>query len=109
MTALKTLAGRIDKLPIDQQIELLYTLAKIDGDLGRDAEAFDQLIAGNAKKRRTMDYNEMQELGFYSAVEQTFTSELLREKSGQGKPDACTDFYRRHAALGNDVDRTDPR
>lgn len=86
LRTLRSLARRVDTLALDEQIELHFALAKVEADLGKNAESFEQLLLGNAKKRGTIEYNEPYELAFYLDAERTFTPELLREKGGGGNP-----------------------
>jgi tetratricopeptide (TPR) repeat protein len=92
LQTLRTLVQRLETLPIDQQIELHFTLGKVEADLGRDSESFDHFVAGNAKKRATLEYDETAELALYADTEVAFSLDLVRENSIRGNPSPAPIF-----------------
>ena len=61
----------------DDQIELRFALGKAYDDVGRRADAFTQWLAGNALKRKLLDYDEHATLNELDQVQTVFTPELI--------------------------------
>jgi tetratricopeptide (TPR) repeat protein len=78
VAAMEELARNIALLPVNQQIELHFALAKAYEDLGRRNESFQQLLAGNALKRRQIAYDETTTLALFERIRALFTPELMR-------------------------------
>jgi tetratricopeptide (TPR) repeat protein len=70
----------------EAQCNLHFALAKAYGDIGNAPESFRHLLAANALKRRTIDYDERAVIGSFERIAQVFTPALMREKSGHGDP-----------------------
>jgi len=72
-------------LCVADRIELHFGLAKAYEDVGRHEDAFRQLLAGNALKRRHVAYDEAAILGAMARVETAFTPALIRSRQGAGE------------------------
>jgi hypothetical protein len=84
--AMEGLARDIDSLPVDQQIELHFALGKVYADVEQLERSFRHLLAGNALKRRQIDYDEAAEFGRSRRSKAVFTSELIERMRGAGDP-----------------------
>ena len=73
-------------LSVDDRIELHFALAKAYKDLGRWADAFSQLLEGNALKRRQIAYDEAETLAPLKRIVEGFTPDLMRTRQGVGEP-----------------------
>jgi len=69
-----------------QQSELHFAKAKAYGDLGRHEDAARHLLAGNALKRKRVEYDEAATFAMWRHIETVFTAELLRRRAGVGDP-----------------------
>ena len=85
LRAMEDLAQNIASLPINQQIELHFALAKAYGDVGRNHDSFQQLLAGNALKRRQIVYDETATLAEFRRIRAEFTPEVMRTFRGVGE------------------------
>jgi hypothetical protein len=90
--ALEKIAKDSAALSVDDRIELHFALAKAYEDVGRPAEAFSQLLDGNALKRRQIAYNEANALGMFDRVRAAFTPELFRTWQNVGHPSPAPVF-----------------
>lgn len=79
-------------LPVKDQIELHFALAKVFADLGQHEHSFRHLLKGNALHRARIDYDEAATLGLFDRIRTVFTPELLRAKSDLGDPSALPVF-----------------
>lgn len=73
-------------LSVDDRIEMHFALAKVHEDAGRFEQAFQQLAAGNALKRRQMSYDEAATLGAFERARRMFSAEFMDAHSGCGDP-----------------------
>jgi tetratricopeptide (TPR) repeat protein len=73
-------------LSAQDQLDLHFALAKAYEDLGRLDDAFGQLLAGNALKRRLIAYDEAATLGTLKHIREVFTSELIGSWQHVGEP-----------------------
>ncbi len=78
VAAMEELAWETASLSIDDRVELHFALAKAYEDLGRSEDAFEQLLAGNALKRRRIEYDEAAALGMLERIREVFTPDLIR-------------------------------
>jgi tetratricopeptide (TPR) repeat protein len=85
LTAMEMFARNIGSLPVKQQIELHFALAKAYDDVGRRHESFQQLLAGNALKRRQIPYEETATLAAFERIRTVFTPELMRTFQDAGE------------------------
>ena len=90
--ALEDLARNIETLPVDDRIALNFALAKTYGDLGQRERSFGHLLAGNALKRRTIDYDEAETVDKFERTARAFTPELLQRLRGFGDPSGVPVF-----------------
>lgn len=68
------------------RIDLHFALAKAYEDGERYDDAFRELIAGNARKRAEIAYDEAAELGFFAALERTIDAPLIASLRPYGNP-----------------------
>ncbi|HEY5068083.1 MAG TPA: tetratricopeptide repeat protein [Xanthobacteraceae bacterium] len=90
--AMEELAQDIEALPVKQQINLHFALAKAYEDMGRCDGAARQLLAGNALKRRQIQYEEHVALEELDRIRQVFTPELMQSLEGGGDPSSAAVF-----------------
>lgn len=81
----KLLQG-IESLPMGEQVELHFALAKALDDLGDKRQSFQHLLAGNALHRQRIKYDEPETLDLFDRVRQVFTPELMALSRGFGNP-----------------------
>jgi len=84
--AMEDLARDIDSLSVDQQIELHFALGKAYADVEQLDQSFRHLLAGNALKRRQIDYDEPAEFARLRRSKAVFTPELIARMRGAGDP-----------------------
>jgi tetratricopeptide (TPR) repeat protein len=82
--ALECLAMELESLEPDEQIALHFALGKAYADREQHAKAFHHWRAGNTLKRQRITYDEPGTLGLFERIAWTFTSDLIRQKSGGG-------------------------
>jgi tetratricopeptide (TPR) repeat protein len=68
----------------EARLPLHFALGKAYEDCGDSGKAFQHYQAGNALKRRTLDYDEERELSGMARTEQTFSAEFMARLSGRG-------------------------
>jgi tetratricopeptide (TPR) repeat protein len=86
IAAMESLLPSLASLGEEQQAELHFALGKAYGDIARHEESFRHLIAGNAIKHRTDEYDEAAQLTMMKHIETVFTADLLRRNAGAGDP-----------------------
>ncbi len=79
-------ARDIASLPVKQQIELHFALAKACGDVGRHADSFRHLRIGSALKRQQIPYDEAATVALFERIRTAFTPELIRTFRDAGDP-----------------------
>ena len=79
-------ARGIASLPVKQQIELHFALAKAYDDVGRNAESFRHLQIGNTLKRQQIPYDEAATSALFERIRAVFTPELIRTFHNAGEP-----------------------
>jgi tetratricopeptide (TPR) repeat protein len=84
-TKLEEIAREASSLAVEEQVHLHFALAKAYGDIGQHENAFGQLLAGNALKRRNVVYDEASLLAGLERVKKVFTPKLLRGLEGLGE------------------------
>jgi Flp pilus assembly protein TadD len=92
VTALESLAKDPASLSIADRAHLHFALAKAYDDTGRCDGAFEQLLAGNALKRRQIAYDEAATLARMDRVRELFTREFIAEREGCGEPSSLPVF-----------------
>jgi tetratricopeptide (TPR) repeat protein len=92
LAKMEKLAQSIKTLPVNQQIDLHFALAKAYEDVGRYDDAFQRLLTGNALKRRQIQYHEAAALGELDHIMEVFTPEFVQTFQGAGEPSAVPVF-----------------
>jgi len=92
LRVMEDLARDIASLPVKQQIELHFALAKAYDDVGRREDSLRQLSAGNALKRRQIRYDEAATLATFERIRTVFTPELMRALRNVGEPSSLPVF-----------------
>jgi tetratricopeptide (TPR) repeat protein len=91
LAALEALAGRND-LSADKALYIHFALAKALDDVGDYVRAFEHLRAGNALKRRQINYEEASVLGLFQRISAVFDRGVLEHLQGQGDPSSVPVF-----------------
>jgi tetratricopeptide (TPR) repeat protein len=86
LQAMEKLAERMTSLSVGDQIELHFALAKAYDDIAEHDRSFRHLVEGNTLRRQQLTYDEAASLNVFNRVQETFTSELMREMGGFGDP-----------------------
>jgi hypothetical protein len=84
--SLERLAATASSLPVSDQIRLHFAIGKACSDLGQNERAFDHLVAGNALRRRQVDYAEAEVLGLFERIQSIFSDEFVGARRGLGDP-----------------------
>lgn len=84
LAPLEALAKNMPSLSVPERGELHFALGKAYDDLGRWQDAFAQFQAGNALRRRSLDYDEKAALGLMAAMQEAFTPQAIAGHAGQG-------------------------
>ena len=74
------------------KMDLHFALGQALQDIGQHQQAFEHLIAANALKRRSVNYNEADSLGRLKSIRTVFTPQLMRTKEGNGDRSAAPIF-----------------
>jgi tetratricopeptide (TPR) repeat protein len=86
LDGLEALATDLAALPDNDRVAVHFALGRAYGDLGEHARSFRHLIAGNALKRRQIQYDEAAHLDLFARIAQVFTPGLMARKRGGGDP-----------------------
>jgi tetratricopeptide (TPR) repeat protein len=86
LAAMEKLLPAFAARPAQQQIDLHFALAKAYDDTGEPEKSFQQLVSGNALKRRLSHYDEAATIDVFERIRRVFTPGLLRVLSGHGDP-----------------------
>jgi Sulfotransferase family len=89
LTMLESLQERSANLSGESRIYLHFALAKAYEDIGENDRSFDQLLTGNALKRRVTEYDEAKVLAQIGAIHEVFTAELVEAMSVSAAPDGA--------------------
>ncbi len=81
-----------DGLSATDRMHLDFALGKAYADLKDHGRSFGHLIAGNAQKRRRVDYDEAATMGLFDRMQAVFTRDLIAAKGGSGDPSAVPIF-----------------
>lgn len=84
LPGLRRLIDRIDTLDDEKKISAHFAMGKALSDLKQYDEAFAHLKQANALKRPTIDYDEGQRLAMFKNIEERFSPDLFKAKSGSG-------------------------
>jgi tetratricopeptide (TPR) repeat protein len=74
---LERLVDELPEMPDRDKTQLHFALGKALTDVGRMKEGFQHLLAGNALKRRDIDYDETSELKKFRDIEAAFDKDLM--------------------------------
>jgi tetratricopeptide (TPR) repeat protein len=85
LAAMEALAGRTQGLSKTDRMQLDFALGKAYADLKDHARSITHLLAGNAKKRAQIAYDEATTMGLFARIEAAFTAERIAAKSGLGE------------------------
>ncbi|TPW28734.1 tetratricopeptide repeat-containing sulfotransferase family protein [Pararhizobium mangrovi] len=92
MAAMERLYARADATRAERML-LAFALAKSLEDIGRYDEAFDYLLAGNAARRETIDYDPAATRRDFKEVRRVFSAEFFASLGdGHGDPDTTPVF-----------------
>jgi tetratricopeptide (TPR) repeat protein len=83
-SAMTELAREVTSLPVKEQIALHFALGRTLSELGDHAQSFEHLLKGNALARKQINYDETATLAQLERIREVFSSELIRERQGQG-------------------------
>ncbi len=87
LAEMEEFARSIASLPVKQQIELHFALAKACDDVGRHADSFQHLRIGNALKRQQIPYDETATVALFERIRTVFTPERIRTlQNAVGEP-----------------------
>ena len=92
LAAMEDYAEKIATLPIQEQIELNFALAKAYDDVGRYGDSFRYLLAGNGLKRQQIPYHEAATLMAFEHIRAAFTPELMHALRDSGDPSSLPVF-----------------
>jgi tetratricopeptide (TPR) repeat protein len=84
LQAMEKLAERMTSLSLGDQIELHFALAKAYDDIAEHDKSFRHLVEGNTLNRRQITYDEIASLNVFHRMQETFTSDLMRDMVGFG-------------------------
>ena len=86
LAKMEEFARSFASLPVKQQIELHFALAKAYDDVGRHGVAFEHLRIGNALKRQQIPYDEAATAALFERIRAVFTPDLIRRLRNTGEP-----------------------
>ncbi len=86
LSAMQALADDAAAIGVDGQIDLHFALGKAYADLGRHADSFRHLLAGNALQRRQIAYDEAAHLAAFDRIRTICSPALMRARRGGGDP-----------------------
>ena len=84
LAAIEAVAAKSDGLTKTDRIQLDFALGKAYGDLRDYKRSFTHLLAGNAGKRATINYDETAAFSLFDRIEAILTPERIAQKSGHG-------------------------
>jgi len=79
-------AAMDEALPLESRIEALFAHAKVQGDLGNGAQAFNTLVRANRLRRGTIGYDENPLLQSFDLLARTFNRAFIEAARGHGDP-----------------------
>jgi tetratricopeptide (TPR) repeat protein len=92
IAVMEKLDQNVASLPIKQQVQLHFALAKAYEDIGENEKSFRKLLTGNALRRQGVVYNEAATLLAFERLQATFTRDLMCARQGIGVPCAAPVF-----------------
>jgi tetratricopeptide (TPR) repeat protein len=84
LAAMEALAAKSEGLSNTDRLQLDFALGKAYADLKDYRRSFTHLLAGNARKRAAIAYDEAATLSLFDRIEAVFTRDLITRKSGGG-------------------------
>jgi tetratricopeptide (TPR) repeat protein len=90
--ALQALAPEVPAMPPDWQLSFHFTMGKTLANIGENERSFRHYLAGNALKRREIEYDEAEALRRFRVTRVFFTSEFLQSWQGCGNPSSLPIF-----------------
>lgn len=85
LAAMEKILAEAEDPASDRYMPLHFALGKAYDDLGQYERAFSHFRRGAAIKRTKLKYDEAQTLGFFDAIRETFTEELMKNPPYAGK------------------------
>jgi tetratricopeptide (TPR) repeat protein len=92
LTEMERLLGEVDTLALGERTDLHFALGKAYDDLGRNAEAAQQWLQGNALKRREVSYDPAAMDEGFERIRNVFAQDWLEIRQGAGYPSAIPVF-----------------
>lgn len=92
LAALDALSRNAAALPIKDRMHLHFARARVLEDIGRPEDGFRELLAGNALKRRQIDYDEATTLARMDRTRELFTPDLVEARKNAGIPSSIPVF-----------------
>ena len=86
IAAMENLVKQGEAVDARNRMLLHFALGTIYQKLGEHQQSFSHFAAGNAIRRREIEYDEKVSLGQLAHIRETFTPELMAGKSGHGDP-----------------------
>lgn len=86
LAGMEALAAKAGGLSKKDRMQLDFALGKAYADLKNYPRSFTHLLAGNAAKRATINYDETAVFALYDRIEAVVTRDLIAQKSGYGSP-----------------------
>jgi tetratricopeptide (TPR) repeat protein len=86
LAAMEALAAQADGLSKTDRMQLDFALSKAYADVKQHRRSFEHLLKGTAAKRAAIDYDEPTVLALFDRIEQVFSPQVMRAKSGGGDP-----------------------
>jgi Flp pilus assembly protein TadD len=86
LAVMEALAAKADSLPMVDRLNLDFALGRAYADLKDYGRSFQYFLAGNARKRALVSYDEKSMFSMFDNIEHIFTPELIKAKSGYGNP-----------------------
>ena len=84
LVAMEAYLAKADTLPEERQMHLHFAVSKAYDDLKRYDEGFANLRKGSAIKRRSIEYNEADILGYFERIKNAITKDVVARQSGGG-------------------------
>jgi Flp pilus assembly protein TadD/LPS sulfotransferase NodH len=92
VATLDALSANAASLPIKDRMHLHFARAKALEDTGRSQDAFRELLAGNALKRRQIEYDDAATLARMDRTRQVFTPDFVEARKDAGVPSSIPVF-----------------
>jgi tetratricopeptide (TPR) repeat protein len=86
LPAMERLAKDIHALDVESQTHLHFALGKAYADTGEHERSFRHLLAGNALRRSTEDYDEAATLASFETIPKVFTRDVMEAHRDRGDP-----------------------